>query len=109
MVHRSRHLIAIVAILLGFISNAQELVSVNMSSCDKNSNPEYLHTNRLINKELIGDTLNLTIGIVRNCGFYPEINSSYTKDSLNLSSSGPNATFNTKSKLVEIRNVKIEW
>ena len=84
MVHRSRHLIAIVAVLFGYLSSAQELVSVNMSSCDKNSNPEYLHTNRLINKELIGDTLNLTIGIVRNCGFYPEINSSYTKDSLNL-------------------------
>jgi len=51
----------------------------------RNSMPEFIHQNRLIKKEIFNDTLNLRIGIVRNCAIEPEVNYSINGDSLFLS------------------------
>lgn len=65
-------------------SIAQNVVDLNVSSCDRDSRPEYIYRNRLINKSVINDTLNLHIGVVRNCEFDPKIELFQKGDSLVL-------------------------
>ena len=74
-------LIILIIALKGTCS-AQNIVGVELSSCDKNSYPEYMHHQRLISKGIINDTLFLRIGLVRNCEFVPEINCVKNGDSL---------------------------
>lgn len=72
-------------ILLQFIivnSIAQNIVDLDVSSCDMDSQPEYIYKNRLISKSIINDTLNLHIGVVQNCDFNPKIGLFMNEDSL---------------------------
>lgn len=65
-----------------FSSFGQQIVNMAMGTCDFNSDPEYLHVNRLISKDIKGDTLFLNLGIVRNCGFEPKIELQKSSDSI---------------------------
>ncbi len=82
MVHKMRITTIILFIIVAKITFAQEVVGVEMSTCDKNSTPEFMFKNRLINQELINDTLFLRIGIVRNCALEPEVSCNKNSDSL---------------------------
>ena len=85
MVHKMKNTIIISLILFYWnLSCSQTVVGLNMSSCEKNSYPEYIHDNRLISNELINDTLILKIGIVRNCDYSPKAQMSLRNDSLIL-------------------------
>lgn len=76
---------ALIAFLLvGLAAFSQKVVEVHMSDCARDSYPAFMHPHRLIQKELKNDTLNLQIGIVRNCSFTPKIENDYRGDSLIL-------------------------
>lgn len=79
-----KHLFISFFLIFSISAFTQQIVGINMSSCDHRSDPFFMHQNRLISKEIMNDTLNLQIGIVRNCEFFPEINVKYTSDSLIL-------------------------
>jgi hypothetical protein len=61
-----KYIIFILITALNGISFAQNVLGVEISTCDKNSEPEYMHINRLISKEIINDTLLIRLGVVRN-------------------------------------------
>lgn len=71
-------------LIFSFSAFAQQVVKTSVSACDHRSDPYFMYQNRLISKEIINDTLNLQIGIVRNCEFFPEIKVEYNSDSLVL-------------------------
>lgn len=80
-----KNLILYISLLfIGHSSFSQEVVWQKLTPCEKGSNPDYMHTNRLINKETVNDTLNIKIGVVRNCGFNSKIDLYSNKDSLIL-------------------------
>lgn len=60
---------------------SQEVVTVSLSSCDRNSDPEYLQ-NRVIAKRIDHDTLQLQVGLVLDCCFDPKVKLWQNGDSL---------------------------
>ncbi|MFN5982896.1 MAG: hypothetical protein ACK476_18970 [Fluviicola sp.] len=64
-------------------TSAQEVVETSLSSCDNKSYPEYIR-NRLIEKEIMNDTLFLNVGLVLNCCPNPIPKFTYRNDSLIL-------------------------
>ena len=70
--------------MIGHSSFAQKVVWQKLIPCDNSSNSDYFHANRLIKREVINDTLNIKLGVVRNCAFIPEIKLDSNKDSLIL-------------------------
>lgn len=68
-----RYLFFILPLIFLFHVTAQNVVDVAMSSCEKDTDPEFVYPNRLINKSFSHDTLRLHLGVVRNCEFQPKI------------------------------------
>lgn len=93
MVHRMKYTITILLIITVRVLLAQNVVGINMSNCDSNSDPEYMYTNRLISKSIVNDTLHLELGLVRNCAFKPSVELNSSADSL----------------IIEIKNVSEMW
>ncbi len=67
----------------GLYSFTQQITGFSLSSCDKKSDPVYIH-NRLISKEIRQDTLILKLGLVLNCCPDPKPILKYDKDTLLL-------------------------
>lgn len=62
---------------------SQTIVKQSLSSCDKNSNPEFLR-NRIVSKEIINDTLHLKIGFKGQCALDVQAKLVASNDSLSL-------------------------
>lgn len=77
-----KYTISILLIITARVVLAQSVVGINKSSCDSNSDPVYMYTNRLISKRIVNDTLHLELGLVRNCSFEPKVELDLKNDSL---------------------------
>ncbi len=55
-----------------------------LGSCDQNSNPDYMNTNRLEHLEWREDTLVISIGLVEQCLYSPSVTARTNGDSLVL-------------------------
>ena len=74
----------ILLLLVGHPSFSQEIVWQKLAPCEKDSYPDLIYSNRLINKKIVNDTLNIKIGLVRNCSFESKIELVSNRDSLIL-------------------------
>jgi hypothetical protein len=91
-----KHLILnILLIFIGHYTFAQEVVWQKLTPCEEGSNPDYIHSNRLIKREVINDTLKIKIGLIRNCNFNSKIELFSDKDSLILD-------IQNKSKILDV-------
>ena len=88
-----KYTITILLIITVRVLLAQNVVGINMSNCDSNSDPEFMYTNRLISKSIVNDTLHLELGLVRNCAFEPYVALNSSADSL----------------IIEIKNESVMW
>ena len=81
---KNTFLLALIA-LLPISMFAQEIIDKNIKHCDRPEDADYIHENRLIAKIFINDTLDLTMGIVRNCDYSAQVEVKLASDSLILS------------------------
>lgn len=77
-------LLTFIFLSFGWITFSQDIVSYEISACDRFGQVEYMRENRLIDKSFVEDTLHLKLGVVRNCHFDPKITATFKPDSLLL-------------------------
>jgi len=90
-----KSILIIIVFLLPGIVCSQQIVDYSLSSCDRNSHPDFL-IHRIVHKEIKNDTLSLIIGFPENCCVRMNPKMSYKNDTLYLIESAPDTSIHEK-------------
>lgn len=75
-------ILTLLMIVLSSSFYAQKIVAFNLSNCDRNTYPDYMYPERLIEKKFVNDTLVMRVATTQNCSFGPRITCRQEQDSL---------------------------
>ena len=82
---KGQYVLLLIILSFTVLTFSQNVIDVKMSSCDGKSDPYYVHPNRIISKNIANDTLQLQLGIVKQCAFDPMVSLVIQNDSLEIS------------------------